>query len=239
MASDANNVRRTVGVVNDLNEQLSHLLKYAFEDYVSLSNSLGNFYNKLKEFYNEDAAFVDKGKLEALLESLNQVIVDLQFHDIIRQKLEHIDEIHTMLLKEFGSDFSDVNDTKYVVIFPEICQLNVAQLQFINEEYKARSVSIKQALQKGIGDRFSSLETFVFDFSNTFNHTDSFSDTISNIIKSLQMVGKYVTTERNETFFPKVLELKKIYSMRTEREIFNHVFELEEELESESDVELF
>ena len=240
MATGVKNIGITVGVVKEINEQLSHLLKYAFEDYVSLSNSLGNFYNKLKEFYNDGGAFIDKSKLEALLESLNQIIVDLQFHDIIRQKLEHIEEIHATLLKELESNVSDINKTKYAVILPEVCRLNVAQLQFISEEYQSHSASIKQALRKGVGDRVSSLESFVFDFSNTFNHTDSFSDTIGNIINSLKMVGEDVIEERNDQFFGKVVDMKSLYSMRTEREIFNKVFGLtEEEPENDDDIELF
>jgi hypothetical protein len=240
MATDANNIAITIGVVKDVNEQLSHLLKYAFEDYVSLSNSLGNFYNKLKEFYNESGAFVDKSKLESLLESLNQIIVDLQFHDIIRQKLEHIEQIHAKLLKELENQASDINTTKYAVILPEICKLNVEQLKFISEEYQSHSGSIKHALQKGVGNRVSSLENFVFDFSDTFNHTDSFSDTIGNIINSLKIVGDQVVEARDDNFFDKVLNMKKIYSMRTEREVFNKVFEIIEDVpEEDDDIELF
>lgn len=221
MATDANNIAITIGVVKDVNEQLSHLLKYAFEDYVSLSNSLGNFYNKLKEFYNESGAFVDKVKLESLLESLNQIIVDLQFHDIIRQKLEHIEEIHASLLKELEKSPTDLNSTEYAVILPEICRLNVAQLHFISDEYQSHSGSIKHALQKGVGHRISSLENFVFDFSDTFNHTNSFSETIENIINSLKIVGDEEVGDRRDDVFDKVLKIKGLYSMRTEREVFN------------------
>lgn len=239
MATDANNIAITIGVVKDVNEQLTHLLKYAFEDYVSLSNSLGNFYNKLKEFYNESGAFVDKTKLESLLESLNQIIVDLQFHDIIRQKLEHIEEIHASLLKELEGDISNVNDTKYAVILPEICKLNVEQLHFISDEYQSHSGSIKHALQKGVGHRISSLENFVFDFSDTFNHTTSFSDTIENIINSLKIVGDEEVDGRQDGFFDKVLAMKGLYSMRTEREVFNKVFDIVEETSDDDDIELF
>jgi len=239
MATDTNKFGITIGVVTDVNEQLSHLLKYAFEDYVSLSNSLGNFYNKLKEFYNESGAFVDKTKLESLLESLNQIIVDLQFHDIIRQKLEHIEEIHASLLKELENVPSDINKSKYAVILPELCKLNVAQLKFISEEYQSHSGSIKQALQKGVGHQVSSLENFVFDFSGTFDHTDSFSDTIDNIVKSLEIVGEVVIEGRNEDYVSKILTMKNIYSMRTEREVFNTIFEIVEEPEEDDDIELF
>lgn len=239
MATNANNIAITVGVVKDINEQLTHLLKYAFEDYVSLSNSLGNFYNKLKEFYNESGAFVDKEKLESLLESLNQIIVDLQFHDIIRQKLEHIEEMHATVLKELEKGFDDINDTAYTVIIPELCKLNVEQLTFISKEYKSHSGSIKHALQKGVGSRISSLENFVFDFSDTFNHTDSFSETISTIINSLSVIGEEEIQNRNENYFDKVLNIKEMYSMRTEREVFNKVFGIIEEEDDEDDIELF
>ena len=239
MATNANNIAITVGVVKDINEQLTHLLKYAFEDYVSLSNSLGNFYNKLKEFYNESGAFVDKEKLESLLESLNQIIVDLQFHDIIRQKLEHIERIHATVLKELENGFDDINDTTYTVILPEVCRLNVEQLTFISEEYQSHSGSIKHALQKGVGHRISSLENFVFDFSDTFNHTASFSETISTITNSLSVIGEEEMKDRDENYFDKVLRIKEMYSMRTEREVFNKVFGIIEEEEDEDDIELF
>lgn len=238
MSLNSENLVRKSLIVKEVNEQLSHLLKFAFEDYVSLSNSLGNFYNKLKEFYNESGAFVDKDKIESLLDSLNQIIIDLQFHDIIRQKLEHIEGTHVALIKEMESGIS-LNESKFVQIYPEITKLHVAQLQFIQDEYDVHSKSIKQALQKGVGNEMSSLENFVFDFSDTFNHTDSFSDTISTIINSLKILSDESIDGRPDSYFDLVLQVKDTYSMRSEREVFNKVFEIEEEIEDDDEIELF
>jgi hypothetical protein len=238
MVNSSNNF--TIGVVKDINEQLSHLLKYAFEDYISLSNSLGSFYNILKEFYNESGAFIDKDKLETILESLDQIIVDLQFHDIIRQKLEHIQKIHTVLLVELENGISDVNKTQYVVILPEVCKLNVEQLKLINEEYQTHSESIKSALQEGGGHGVPSLEAFAFDFRDTFNHTKSFIDTLENIIKSLNIMVGDVVKDRDENTIDKVMSMRMFYSMATEREVFNKLFDVvDETTDKGNDIELF
>ena len=238
MSLNSENVVRKSLIIKEVNDQLSHLLKFAFEDYVSLSNSLGNFYNKLKEFYNESGAFVDKDKIEALLESLNQIIIDLQFHDIIRQKLEHIEGTHVALIKEMDAG-TVFEESKYLQIYPEIAKLHVAQLEFIQGEYAHHSKSIKQALQKGVGNEMSSLENFVFDFSDTFNHTDSFSDTIATIVGSLKILSVETIEGREESYFDLVLNIKDVYSMRSEREVFNELFGLEEEMDEDDEIELF
>ncbi len=223
-------------IIKKVNRQLDELLKFAFADYVSLSNSLGNFYNKLKDFYDESGAFVDKEKIESLLESLNQIIVDLQFHDIIRQKLEHIEFVHDAMIKEADSGLQ-ISKTKYLRVYPEIAKLHQAQLLFISKEYSKHSLNIKYVLTKGIGEGISSLENFVFDFSETFNHIDGFSETIQTMINSLLGLSKDLVDGGDE--FEVLNEIKKGYSMQSEREVFNQVFGIQEEFEDQDDIELF
>lgn len=117
--------------------------------------------------------------------------------------------------------------------------MSVAQLKFINDEYQSHSTSIKCVLQKGIGTEISSLESFVFDFSNTFNHTSSFSDTIVTIINSLKLISEVNVGETPSNPLEKMESLKDLYSMKSEREVFNEVFGVVEEVEDEEDIELF
>lgn len=223
-------------IIKKVNAQLDELLKYAFADYVSLSNSLGNFYNKLKDFYDESGAFVDQQKIEALLASLNQIIVDLQFHDIIRQKLEHIAFVHDHMIKEVD-DGIKFSETKYFRVYPKISKLHQAQLAFISKEYRDHSLNIKHVLTKGVSQGVASLENFVFDFSETFNHIDKFSDTIQHMINALEVLSKEEVDGVDE--FEVLNDIKKGYSMQSEREVFNQVFGIEEEFEDHDDIELF
>ncbi len=223
-------------IIKKVNTQLDELLKFAFADYVSLSNSLGNFYNKLKDFYNENGAFVDRKKIEALLASLNQIIVDLQFHDIIRQKLEHIALVNDQMIREVGSEIK-FSETKYFRIYPKISKLHQAQLVFISKEYRDHSLNIKHVLTKGVSKGVASLENFVFDFSETFNHINRFSDTIQHMINALEVLSKEVVDHVDE--FEVLSDIKKGYSMQSEREVFNQVFDIDEEFEDHDDIELF
>lgn len=225
-----------ITIIQEVNLRLSELLKFAFDDYVALSNSLGKFHVKIKEFYNESGAYIDKNKIESLLGSLNQIIVDLQFHDIIRQKIEHIDGIHVALVKELETNIPQTEKNNYIDISNEICALSIAQLKFIDNEYQSHSNSIKNALQNGVGLEISALENFVFDFSSTFNHINAFAETIESIVKSLEEISTNKIVNAND----KVLQLKERYTMRSEREVFNKVFNIEGDMEDENDdIELF
>lgn len=224
--------------LKEVNEKLKNLLQYSFEDFVKLSQSIKNFYNMIKDFSAETNNYVDNSKVDHLLKSLNNIIVDLQFHDINRQKIEHVQETNALLLDELATVDEIDNPVGYLALLNEIAQLNAAQLKFIKAEYLEKSVSIKTNITSSVIKNAVSLEDLVFDFKNTFNYTPKFEATIEEIIAVYKKLAE-AESVANDNKMELLDRVKATYTMKTERDIFNEVFGIEEEAEDEEDIELF
>ncbi len=74
-------------------------------------------------------------------ESIGKIITNLQYHDIIRQKMEHIQETHQELIKEINSLGTNGNQMikkqqEYFARIPDIAELQARQLLHTNQEYQ-------------------------------------------------------------------------------------------------------
>lgn len=74
------------------------------------------------------------------LDSSSQIIMSLQYHDIIRQKMEHIQQTHQEILEELKGRKEDngaeEQASHYIEQIPEIAKVQVAQLMQTNKEYQ-------------------------------------------------------------------------------------------------------
>ncbi|MFP4620529.1 MAG: hypothetical protein ACLFM7_04420 [Bacteroidales bacterium] len=122
----------------DINKILD-LLKEEIEVY-------SNHYRSAKEKLPEI-----KEKTDATSDSINKIITNLQYQDIIKQKMEHIQKTHKELAEELNN-FKSENQTtlnekvKYFIRLRDIAGLQAAQLMHTNKEYQT-------AIQK-ISDKF-------------------------------------------------------------------------------------
>lgn len=83
-----------------------------------------------------------RDKTQQCNDDIGKIIINLQYHDIIRQKMEHIRET----LKEIIDELNIIKDTdeeemlqakaKWANQIPEITELQVAQLIYTNQEYQ-------------------------------------------------------------------------------------------------------
>lgn len=121
--------------------------------------------NEAKEISNKQKALTDN-ELNILSEisinyftSIDKIVTNLQYHDIIRQKLEHIISIHHEVINELNLvvdiENHKINDTKFLSILPDITKIHSAQIDFTNKECQAAFESIKNNL------------TTILDYSNT------------------------------------------------------------------------
>jgi hypothetical protein len=76
--------------------------------------------------------------------NLGEVITNIQYHDIIRQKMEHIQASHKELLVGLnGINSSDVElnsieeQLNFIVKIPEVTDIQVAQLLYTNRDYQS------------------------------------------------------------------------------------------------------
>lgn len=82
-----------------------------------------------------------KGKTDATSDSINKIITSLQYQDIIKQKMEHIQRTHKELADELqnfkSDDHTSLNEkAKYFIRLRDIAGLQAAQLMHTNKEYQ-------------------------------------------------------------------------------------------------------
>lgn len=218
------------------------ILQYAFEDFVELSTRIKPYLAKLKEEMNTQDDINMQIKKQAMSD-LNQIIVELQYHDIIRQKLEHIDQSYKQTLEEIDKtkDLDTIVHSMYLYIIPEISQLTIHQFQLIEQEYKEACTYIKNAL-KDIKNNQKIAQILDFKVTNTFNNIENLSKTIEQINKPLQEIvnaAKLNTDSFDELTLEKLKSVYKLYTMQSERHVFDKLFYGQNIVEEEEDIELF
>ncbi|MCP4522000.1 MAG: hypothetical protein GY827_09980 [Cytophagales bacterium] len=218
------------------------ILQYSFEDFVELSTKVKPYTAVLKEKMDDDDG-VDVTVKKQVASDLNQVIVELQYHDIIRQKLEHIQFSYEASMKEAKDikDLGEVNDTDYLYIVSENAQLTIHQFELIEEEYKEACTYIQSVL-KTIENNKGLSELLDFSIKNSFNNVEPLSKAIESLSKPLQDIVN--TAQLSTDYFDEVTleKLKRIYSqytMQSERGIFDKLFYGQDVVEEEEDIELF
>ena len=229
----------------DSNKQINYLLNYSFGDFVKLSTRLKDYYSEVKKFFEENGANTENRDVrKSYLDAINHLIIDLQFHDIIRQKLEHIEEIHDSVIKELEitDANSNLNETKYISIIPEISILHTLQLKSLRKEYNDATNDIGEALDEliNLGKRAETMGAI--DHEDTERHAKEFNEVVGKLKDELQQINtSFVdgdTLTPSEEVLSKLQVIESIYTMKSERDVFNVLFGKGVE-EEEEDIELF
>ncbi len=109
-------------------------------------------------------------KTEDYFENVSKIITNLQFHDIIRQKMEHVQQTHKEIIDELSAfDFSDKNTelaehTRKFFRIRDIAGVQVAQLIHTNQEYQEAIEKITKNFLE-IGEDMKSIASMCSSFS--------------------------------------------------------------------------
>jgi len=134
-----------------------------------------------------------EGKIHEYYDNLNKIIISIQFHDIIRQKIDHISIANKEILHEL-SDFRSLNaekqriiETNYVYVIPEILKLQSAILDHTNNECQEAFSTIKNNLSDVLNNisellNLSTKLTHYQKTNNTHYILDIFEELNSNIL---------------------------------------------------------
>lgn len=176
-----------------------------------------------------------KDKMQNSKESIGNIITHLQYHDIIRQKIEHIQTSHKgivdSLKRERGIDETatangDDENTKLALI-SDISGLQSAQLILISKEYQKALEVITQNFEKIAGDL-----TSVSNKSNEFSFETENSDTTiikgvkNKLDKSLLVLDTFNLTRFNKDLTELVSRFDEIY-LRASKTVFEPVCNFE------------
>jgi hypothetical protein len=177
------------------------IIKEKAEDYII------SVLKRLEEKYQEGKVRIPELKRTQIryTDNVSHIITNLQYSDIIRQKIEHISEAHHDMidkLKNIKSDAPTQIQTQYMLQIKDIADLQVAQLIRTNGEYQ-------RAVQT-ISEKFVEISDDVFSLTNDtlllsgrrnidpYSHYDFY--VIENSLGSLQQLVRNFVNENNEVF---------------------------------------
>jgi hypothetical protein len=187
-------------------------------------NSVNNNFNLYEELKSA-IAIVNKKNLESKnyipvlkerinssSESIGNIITHLQYHDIIRQKVEHIQQSHCSIIDNLKVDIEKSGkkiieeDDRNIPLIADVSGLQAAQLILISREYQEALEVISDNFQK-IADDLTAVSTISHEFSFESNNSET---TLLNIVKgrldkSLLLLDEY----NSNTFFKELSAIKK------------------------------
>lgn len=222
-----------VAAFTRVNEKTTQMNKYSTEDLLELSTKLKEYQQRIDEFVADHDNEENRKKLQAFHLKISQIIVDLQFNDIIRQKLEHLEEIHQELISELNSGKDEGTHAQITI---GIARLTKAQLEYIDNEYKSATDNIKNQLMAFWQDKIIA-GTIELGFLDILNNADVFSKQVKMAIMDLTKVIDSQTdfkAFREEEY----AMIQSRYTMQSEREVFGELFGVSIE-EEEEEIELF
>lgn len=137
-------------------------------------------------------------KTEDYFDNVSKIITNLQFHDIIRQKMEHVQDTHKEIIRELNAfDFNDAeaslaeHTSKFLQI-RDIAGVQVAQLIHTNQEYQDAIEKITVNFLE-IGDDMKAVSEMCNEFSG--HHPgrggSHFREIESNLEKSVRLIDKF------------------------------------------------
>jgi len=136
-------------------------------------------------------------KTEDYFENVSKIITNLQYHDIIRQKMEHVQLTHKEIIDELNEfDFSQgegelADHTKKFLKIRDIAGIQVAQLIHTNQEYQEAIEKITMNFLE-IGDDMKSIASMCSSFSGQSLHgITHFREIEKKLERSVNLINKF------------------------------------------------
>lgn len=136
-------------------------------------------------------------KTEDYFENVSKIVTNLQYHDIIRQKMEHVQLTHKEIIDELNEfDFSEsstelADHTKKFLKIRDIAGIQVAQLIHTNQEYQEAIEKITMNFLE-IGDDMKSIAAMCSSFSGHSLHgIPHFREIEKKLERSVDLINKF------------------------------------------------
>ena len=165
---------------------------------------------------------------------ISKIITNLQYHDIIRQKMQHIQEAHKELIRELNLMEENQNDqivlfkqAKYASQIPAIAQLQIAQLLYTNKEYQ-RAIQVITSKFDEIGSEMKEISDMCFQIASHTHKSEEthFHEIQEKLNEAVVLLNAFVKS--NKDFG---IEVEMIYSaINRASEFFIQVSDLDDSL---------
>ena len=181
-------------------------------------------------------------RTQSYFDSVNKIIMNLQYHDIIRQKMEHVQATHKNIIKELSvMDMNsaaedgkmDLSETaKQFLQIRDIAGVQVAQLINTNKEYqKAFAVIMRKFWD--ISEDMSVISQLCNEFVGNNDLTDSYYKDVQDRLRGTTTVLKRLITA-NEDFGGEIDTISETIDEKHDRiDEINKVYEgINEQIEN-------
>lgn len=226
-----------------LNQKIDLLYGHLNNDFLITTNKVRR-YNTIarQKLASGDLTPTLSGKISAAVKSFDTILIELQYHDIIRQKLEHIYTVEAALSKEFNLIYEKQGnfvDSHYTLVMYDLMSLAYNQLSHIRREYMFSSNKIQKFLRRLWADReiAKTLELFLFNTAENLKNVLNALDMIIKMHQALRQENPEFEIQIPEEQRMKILnEVKALYTMDSEREVFNETFGIKEEFVTNDEI---
>ncbi|MCD9013941.1 hypothetical protein [Parachryseolinea silvisoli] len=235
---------RYSSLFKSLNQKIDALYGHLNDDFLVTSNKVKKYAAVAREKLASDKLPTAlREKLRTAARSFDSIIVELQYHDIIRQKLEHVYAVEQTLAAEFSRLYEQRGNgcytPQYTFVMYDLVRLSYRQLVVVREDYLLASNKIQRLLRALWADRDISreLQLFLFNTAQNLRNVIQILDLLISMHEKLldeQAAFTVIITEEQRMKI--LLEVKKLYTMDAEREIFNKTFGIEEELVTDDEI---
>jgi len=243
-------IEQTVGVfsyfdliVNQLKADSKKSFSHALFIFKKLSENLAGP-NLLENNQSWTPLFAEE--LKSCKGKLSEIIMLLQFEDILSQKFDHISQINRIVVNNLQKD-SELPEESKALLLNKIIQLNSAQLEYIKQEHEEITSELKDKLERiykasanilsainGQDEKQKTLLNLItskIDESmatiRSFLDTDMFKlspkiDALIKIVEGLDLNISFSKKEKIQHF--DLQKLLNIYTIESERMVFYKVF---------------
>lgn len=147
-----NRLNGIIGQLKEIRNFFEHFSMGSIVEVRNITEMLQNEMHKIYEMWSKNESLYSEieicvnsmnGKISAAASNLGQIITQLQFQDIVRQRMEHIQQMHKQVL-EIAEKFDDaefsclpaVRQARYVIQLRDIAVLQMGQLSQVNIQYQ-------------------------------------------------------------------------------------------------------
>lgn len=217
-----NQLKQNSTFISELEEKNSENIG---EILTELLNS-SNLFNQ-KYFEAQKMVPVLQESTESTASNIGKIITNLQYHDIIRQKIEHIQQTHKEILNELNKVTQDSSDemsrqiqVKCFIQIRDIAGLQAAQLIHTNKEYQ-KAIEIISDKFLRVGNEMTSISDMCHKFIASGNNSSQshFKDIIDKVERTSYFIDVYGKSL-------KLLKERYFKSKDNLNEILNTYFEL-------------
>lgn len=214
-------IEKTKKNYDTLDRNLNTIKKDIQKSILKISDIKGNNIKNIKSFLDQINSSISllsnkydeaKSKTPVLSNKTNntsksiaKIITDLQYQDIIRQKIEHIQQSHKNIIKELSilemvNDQNTVvhNKLKTFIQLRDIAGLQSAQLIHANKQYQEAIESITGMFRE-IGENMNSISSICMELSTPEQSSNSslYKDILNNLSNGVKITEKLSADNKN------------------------------------------